>query len=320
MSARRGAKKAKENDEERPKKVAKEIKTVKETVVKKTSKEGKQKTIEKRTVKVAKAKSPRVVKIAARETKSMVVPAKKSKTGGKRKTVEKQATKNSRVKKSKLRYTEGMEAADVSDDSLDDAAINFVADADADIENVKPTDSQPSVKRSKKRGKEAKVPQENEEDGRSSVIYIGHIPHGFYEDQMRQYFSQYGDVLKVKLSRSKKTGRSKGFGFVEFESPTVAKIAAESMNGYLMFGQILEVEVVDEKKVHPELFKGTERKFRTVPWRIIDKNRRNRSRSAQETGKLRRKLLAKEKQKRESLKNLGIDYNFPGYEAAKSSA
>ena len=31
-------------------------------------------------------------------------------------------------------------------------------------------------------------------DEMSGVLYVGHIPHGFYEDQMRGFFSQFGDV------------------------------------------------------------------------------------------------------------------------------
>ena len=38
------------------------------------------------------------------------------------------------------------------------------------------------------------------------VIYLGHIPHGFYENQIRDFFSQFGTVNKVRLSRSKKVG------------------------------------------------------------------------------------------------------------------
>ena len=35
-------------------------------------------------------------------------------------------------------------------------------------------------------------------------MYLGHIPHGFYEEEMRKYFSQFGRVTRLKLSRSKK--------------------------------------------------------------------------------------------------------------------
>lgn len=47
-------------------------------------------------------------------------------------------------------------------------------------------------------------------DGQSSgVIYIGHIPRGFYEEAMKGFFGQFGDVLRIQLARSKKTGRYK---------------------------------------------------------------------------------------------------------------
>jgi len=36
------------------------------------------------------------------------------------------------------------------------------------------------------------------------VIYVGHIPRGFYEPQMRKYFSQFGQITRLKLSRSKR--------------------------------------------------------------------------------------------------------------------
>jgi nucleolar protein 15 len=36
------------------------------------------------------------------------------------------------------------------------------------------------------------------------VLYIGHIPHGFYEEQMKGFFGQFGIVTRVRLSRSKK--------------------------------------------------------------------------------------------------------------------
>ena len=42
------------------------------------------------------------------------------------------------------------------------------------------------------------------------TIYLGHIPFGFFEDEMRGFFSQFGTVTRLRLARSKKTGRSKG--------------------------------------------------------------------------------------------------------------
>jgi nucleolar protein 15 len=38
----------------------------------------------------------------------------------------------------------------------------------------------------------------------TGVVYLGRIPHGFYEEQMRAYFSQFGDISRLRLSRNKK--------------------------------------------------------------------------------------------------------------------
>lgn len=46
----------------------------------------------------------------------------------------------------------------------------------------------------------------------SGVVYIGHIPHGFYEEAMNGFFKQFGDVVRVRVSRSKRSGRCKVSG------------------------------------------------------------------------------------------------------------
>lgn len=74
-----------------------------------------------------------------------------------------------------------------------------------------------------------------------------------------EFFSQFGKVTRVRLSRNKKSARSKGYGFVEFSSKEVAAIAGEAMDGYMMFSQKLSVNVVPQKEIHPQLFKGAPR-------------------------------------------------------------
>ena len=36
------------------------------------------------------------------------------------------------------------------------------------------------------------------------VVYLGHIPYGFFEKELRGYFSQFGTITRLKLSRNKK--------------------------------------------------------------------------------------------------------------------
>jgi nucleolar protein 15 len=72
-------------------------------------------------------------------------------------------------------------------------------------------------------------------DVAKGVVYLAHLPYGFFETQLRGFFAQFGEVSRIRLSRSKRSGRSKGYAWVEFEEPEVAKIVAETMNNYLMF-------------------------------------------------------------------------------------
>ncbi|KAL8949452.1 MAG: hypothetical protein Q9222_004439 [Ikaeria aurantiellina] len=102
------------------------------------------------------------------------------------------------------------------------------------------------------------------------VIYVGRIPHGFYEPQMRAYFSQFGPISRLRLSRNRTTGASKHYAFIEFTSSAVARIAAETMDTYLMFGHILKCKLVPQEQVHENLWKGANKRFKKVPWSKIE--------------------------------------------------
>ncbi|KAI9229456.1 MAG: hypothetical protein DHS80DRAFT_22332 [Piptocephalis tieghemiana] len=154
----------------------------------------------------------------------------------------------------------------------------------------------------------------------SGVLYLGRIPHGFYETEMRAYFGQFGDVVRLRLSRNRKTGRSKHFAFIEFGSVEVAEIVADTMNNYLLFGHLLQCKVIPPEKVHPDLFAGCERKFRVIPFRKIAAKHQNKAKSSEEVKGMHKRLLRKEKKKREQLKKAGINYTFPGYEADEKAA
>eukprot|EP01036_Dinobryon_divergens_P025446 gene25446-33996_t len=92
-------------------------------------------------------------------------------------------------------------------------------------------------------------------DEPSSVIYVGHIPNGFFEAEMKKFFSQFGPVLRVKHFRSSKTGGSKGYAFVEFASSDVAQVVGEAMNGYFLGERRLVSHVIPTSKIHDGMFK-----------------------------------------------------------------
>lgn len=76
------------------------------------------------------------------------------------------------------------------------------------------------------------------------------------------FFSQFGVVTRVRVSRNKRTGKSKHYAFVEFYLAEVAAIAAEAMDGYMMFALKLKVEVVPRSRQHPSLMRGSKKPFK----------------------------------------------------------
>ena len=84
----------------------------------------------------------------------------------------------------------------------------------------------------------------------------------------------------MRVSRNKKTARSKHYGFLEFASADVAAIAAEAMDGYMLFTQKLVCHIMPASEVHPELFKGANRRFKAIPWRKLEAEAHNKERTA----------------------------------------
>lgn len=149
----------------------------------------------------------------------------------------------------------------------------------------------------------------------SSVIYLGRIPHGFYEKQMTGFFKQFGVVKRLRLSRNKRTGNSKHYAFIQFEEPEVAQIVARTMNGYRLFDHTLSCHLVPPHAVHERLFIGASKTFKPLPWAAIARNKHNAEKSYEQTLALNKRLVKKEQLKRKALEALGIDYDFPGYAA-----
>jgi nucleolar protein 15 len=133
---------------------------------------------------------------------------------------------------------------------------------------------------------------------------------------MRAYFSQFGTITQLRLSRNKKSGASKHYAFIEFKSAEVAKIVAETMDNYLLFGHILKCKLVPPEQVHDDLWKGANKRYKVVPWNKIQ-GRKLKTPSSAEEWDLR---IEQERQKRESkaqkLKELGYDFEVPELKTA----
>ncbi|HWB62992.1 MAG TPA: RNA-binding protein [Chitinophagales bacterium] len=62
-------------------------------------------------------------------------------------------------------------------------------------------------------------------------IYVANINFRAKEDQLKELFSQFGEVSSVKIITDRETGRSRGFGFVEMPNDSEGKQAVAQLNG-----------------------------------------------------------------------------------------
>lgn len=79
----------------------------------------------------------------------------------------------------------------------------------------------------------------------STKLFVGSLPWSVDDDTLKETFEEHGNVVSAKVIKDRETGRSRGFGFVEMESPSEAKNAIAALNDSDLKGRNI---VVNEAK------------------------------------------------------------------------
>lgn len=74
-------------------------------------------------------------------------------------------------------------------------------------------------------------------------VFVFHVPPEWGEFHLRQLFSNYGYLLSATIVRDKHTSMSRGFGFVSFDNPYSAQSAVLHLNGFMVGGKRLKVQL-----------------------------------------------------------------------------
>jgi len=78
-----------------------------------------------------------------------------------------------------------------------------------------------------------------------SKIYVGNLSYQISQEDLNEFFSQFGAIQDVKLITDRETGRSKGFAFITFENADSVN-AAIDLNGTEYSGRKIKVSVAKD--------------------------------------------------------------------------
>jgi len=95
-------------------------------------------------------------------------------------------------------------------------------------------------------------------------LYVGNLSYSTTQDSLSQAFSQAGAVSSATVVTDKMTGRSRGFGFVEFENDADADKAIEMLNGKELDGR--QITVNEARPLEPRAPRGNGGGFRQNNW------------------------------------------------------
>ena len=71
----------------------------------------------------------------------------------------------------------------------------------------------------------------------SKKLFVGSLPWAVNDEGLKNAFTPFGNVVSATVVTDRRSGRSKGFGFVEFENDAEAKAAIEALNGSELNGR-----------------------------------------------------------------------------------
>ncbi|MEJ7736152.1 MAG: RNA-binding protein [Chitinophagaceae bacterium] len=72
-------------------------------------------------------------------------------------------------------------------------------------------------------------------------IYVSNLSFNVIDEDLKEFFTEYGEVVSAKIIMDKATGKSRGFGFVEMPDDKQAMTAIQELNGGIVEGRTISV-------------------------------------------------------------------------------
>jgi RNA recognition motif-containing protein len=82
-------------------------------------------------------------------------------------------------------------------------------------------------------------------------IYVSNLSFNIQDEDLKGFFTEYGEVTSAKVISDKFTGQSKGFGFVEMSDDEAAKKAIAELDQATVEGRTIKVMEARPKEDRP---------------------------------------------------------------------
>ncbi len=87
-------------------------------------------------------------------------------------------------------------------------------------------------------------------------LFIGSLAYATTDDTMNAFFAQIGEVESARVITDRDSGRSKGFGFVEYKDEANNQKAVDQLNGKELDGRAISVGLARPKEDRPRRDSG----------------------------------------------------------------
>jgi RNA recognition motif-containing protein len=82
-------------------------------------------------------------------------------------------------------------------------------------------------------------------------IYVSNLSFNVQDEDLKEFFTEYGEVTSAKVITDKFTGKSRGFGFVEMPDNEAAKKAISELDNGVVEGRNIKVMEAKPKEERP---------------------------------------------------------------------
>jgi len=78
-------------------------------------------------------------------------------------------------------------------------------------------------------------------------LFVAGLPFDVDDQELKEMFEVYGSVTSAKVINDRETGKSRGFGFVEFSDKAHAEAAIKALDGGSLEGKQLTVKQAEDR-------------------------------------------------------------------------